>query len=350
MMKTKSAVKYTLMMLIVIFLAGCLDYKAYDANKEAAVDDASLVDEIAAIERELNASPTAAVVEETAEEVVEELSDEVEQEVVLPELGEETEELVVEENLDTISVKENELVRLKVKVTDPDKDVVTYTYSKPLSNDGEWQTNYGDAGEYIVTITASDGRLTTEKKVKLAVERVNVAPVIEPIPDLSAREGETIIFEPKVSDHNKDEVTVTVSEPLKSGNWETDHTSAGEYQIRVVATDGELETEQLFTLLVEDVNVLPEITDLPETISVKEGESIIIKPTVTDLDDDSITVTISDPVGNDGVWDTGYTDHGTYLVTVTISDGKDKVVRKVNVQVTDVNQPPVFEDVSVERS
>lgn len=353
MIKTKSAVMYTLMMLIVIFLAGCLDYKAYDAGKEVQVDDASLVDEIAAIERELNASPTAAVVEETPEEVlqkVEELSDEVEQEVVLPELGEELQEVVVEEDLDTIAVKENELVRLNVKVSDPDKDVVTYTYSNPLNKEGEWQTNYGDAGEYIVTITASDGRLTTEKKVKLAVERVNVAPVIGPVHDLSAREGETITFEPQVSDPNKDEVTVTVSEPLKSGNWETDHTSAGEYQIRVVATDGELETEQFFTLLVEDVNVLPEITDLPETVSVKEGETVNIKPTVTDLDEDQITVTISDPVGNDGVWETSYTDHGTYLVTVTVSDGKDKVLRKVNVQVTDVNQPPMIEDVVVERS
>lgn len=342
MMNAKS-VMLIIMVVLAVFLGGCLDYKAYDAGKDSPVDDASLVDEIAAIERELNASPTAAA-------AVEELSDEVEQEVVLPEWGEELQEVVVEEDLDTITVKENELVRLNVKVSDPDQDMVTYTYSNPLSKDGEWQTNYGDAGEYIVTITASDGRLTTEKKVKLAVERVNVPPIIGKLHDLSVREGETITFESKVSDPNKDEVTITVSEPLKSGNWETDHTSAGEYQIRVVATDGELETEQFFTLLVEDVNVLPELADLPETISVKEGETITIKPTVTDLDDDPITITISDPVGNDGVWETGYTDHGTYLVTVTISDGKDKVVRKVNVQVTDVNQPPVFEDVSVESS
>ncbi len=353
MMKIKNAVIYTVLMIMVVFLAGCLDYKAYDINRESTRDDSSLVDEIAAIERQLNASPPAAVVEESPEEAAqeaEELSEEVEQDVVLPELGEETEELVVEEDLDIIAVKENELVRLKVKVTDPDKDVVTYAYSPPLNKDGEWQTNYGDAGEYIITITASDGRLTTEKKVKLAVERVNVPPVVETLHDLSAREGETVTFEPAVSDPNKDEVTVTVSEPLKSGRWETDHTSAGEYQIRVVATDGELEAEQFFSLVVEDVNVLPEISGLLETISVKEGETVTIKPTVTDLDDDPITITVSDPVGNDGVWETGYTDHGTYLVTVTVSDGKDKIIKKVNVQVTDVNQPPLIEEVSVESS
>ncbi|MDO8657031.1 MAG: hypothetical protein Q7K45_07380 [Nanoarchaeota archaeon] len=354
MMKTKSVTYTIAVIVLMVFLAGCLDYKAYDTSKETKVDDASLVDEIANIEEQLNASPTAAVVvEENFEEVVqdvEELNKEVEQDVVLPDLGEDTEKVVVEESLDTISVNENELVRLNVKVSDPDKDTVTYTYSKPLNEKGEWQTHYGDAGEYIVTITASDGRLTTEKKVKLAVERVNVAPIIETLLDINVREGETIIFEPEVSDPNKDKVTVTVSEPLKSGNWKTDHTSAGEYQIKVTATDGELETEQMFNLLVEDVNVLPEISGLLETISIKEGESVSIKPTVTDLDNDPITVTISDPVGNDGAWDTSYTDHGTYLVTVTVSDGKDTIVKKVNVQVADVNQAPVFEDVSIDKS
>ena len=332
----------TIIIVIAVFLAGCLDYKAYDIETQ---EDASLIDEIAAIEEGLTAEPTGAVVEE-----VPTVPEDVEEEVILPELGEETEDLVAEDDLDVITIKENELVRLNVRVTDPDKDVVTYTYSRPLNTNGEWKTNYGDAGEYIVTITASDGTLTTEKKVKLMVERVNVAPMIEVLQDITVREGETVVFEPVVSDPNNDAVTVTVSEPLTSGNWNTDHTSAGEYQIRVVATDGELETEQVLTLLVEDVNVLPEVSDVPATITVQEGDTVTLTPTATDIDDDPITITISDPIGNDGVWETEYTDHGTYVVTVTITDGKDKIVKKVNVQVTDVNQPPMIEDVYVESS
>lgn len=335
-------VMYTIVIVLAVFLAGCLDYKAYDIEKQ---DDASLIDEIAAIEQGLSAEPTGAVVEE-----VQDLSEEVEQEIVLPELGEETEEVVAEDDLDVITVKENELVRLNVRITDPDKDIITYTYSKPLNKDGEWKTNYGDAGEYIVTITASDGTLITEKKVKLIVERVNVPPIIETLHDINVREGQTIAFEPVVSDPNNDQVKVMVSEPLTNGAWETDHTSAGEYQIRVVANDGELEAEQAFTLLVEDVNVLPDVSDVPAALTVQEGETVRISPTTTDLDDDPITITISEPIGNDGVWETQYTDHGAYVITVTISDGKDKIVKKVNVQVNDVNQPPVIEDVYVERS
>lgn len=346
-MMIRKGVLFSIALGLALFLAGCLDYQAYDLEKQ---NDADLIDEIAAVERELDtetapAGPTAAAVEE-----IPGLSAEVEEEVVLPELGEELPAVVAEQELEAIAVKENELVRLKVQVTDPDRDIVTYTYSKPLNKDGEWKTNYGDAGEYIVTITASDGIQATEKKVKLVVERVNVAPIIAGLRNLTVREGEVVSFEPEVSDPNKDEVTASISEPLASGRWETDHASAGEYQIRVVATDGELESEQFFTLLVEDVNVLPEISNLPESLTAEEGETVTIRPTITDLDDDPLTLTISDPVGDDGVWETGYTDHGTYFITVTVSDGKDKIVKRVNLEVVDVNQPPVIEDVLVERS
>ena len=114
---------------------------------------------------------------------------------------------------------------------------------------------------------------------------------------------------------------MTVSEPLKSGTFETDHTSAGEYQIVVTASDGELETEKTFTLVVEDVNKLPELSGIVD-LSVKEGETVRVEPKVTDLDGDEVALTISEPVGDDGTWETGYTDHGEYFVTVTANDGK----------------------------
>ncbi len=359
-MKKKSIIIVSVLILTV-FLVGCLDYKAYGVpQKEAAAAPDSLVDEITQIEKQLqeqekvnaDAEQEAAEVEketpaEVAEgEVMEEVPEGVGDEVVLPELDVEKE--VKEEGLQTITVKENELVKLNVKVTDPDKDQVTYTFSKPLDEKGQWKTNYGDAGDYTVTITASDGKLTTEKKVRLVVERVNVPPVIDPLGDLRAREGDKVTFSPKVSDPNKDKVTVTISDPLSQGSWQTDHTSAGEYVITVLGSDGELESEKTFRLLVEDVNVLPEVSNLPETLKVKEGDTVQLKPSVSDLDEDPITVTISDPVGDDGEWETSFTDHGEYVVTITVSDGKDTVVKKVTITVDDVNMPPEFVDISLQ--
>lgn len=332
-------VMISVLLLVVVIIAGCLDYKAAPAKTDAK-DDAGLVDEIAAIEKDLNLG------EKEAQEIEAMANDSTE--VVLPDLNEKPKEMVTEEDLETITVKENEVVKLNVRVTDPDKDAVTYTFSKPLDKNGEWKTNYGDAGDYIETITASDGVHTTEKKVKMVVQRVNVAPVIAVVSDITVKEGETVTFQPTVTDPNKDKVTVTVSEPLKNGTFVTDHTSAGQYKISVTATDGELESKKGFTLTVQNVNVPPEVKGL-EDVKVKEGELVQIKPTVIDIDGDQVKVTISEPVGDDGVWQTTYTDHGDYVVTVTATDGKDKVVKNVNVHVADVNMPPEIVDVSLVR-
>ena len=324
-----------------VFLVGCLDYKAYDVPADDVTEeDLSLIDEIANIEEQLNLE------EELAEEDL--LLEEVEEDIVLPDLTEDVDEVdVYESDLEVINVKENELVKLNVQVSDPDKDVVTYAFTKPLNKQGEWQTNYGDAGEYVVTLTATDGKLTTEKKVKIIVERVNVPPTITGVKDITVSEGEQINFEPKVADPNGDAVSVSISEPLKSGTFVTDHTSAGEYDIKVVASDGELDTDKTFLLTINDVNELPVVSGL-EDVTIKEGEVVELKPLITDLDEDKITLTISEPLGNDGVWETGFTDHGVYVVTVVADDGKDKVTKKVTVTVEDINMPPVITDISLD--
>ena len=323
-------------LVVLLFVVGCLNYKSYDLPQEGVVND-QVVDEIAKLEEEIQLQEQtqpeeAAVVEE----------------IVLPELSKEPqEEVILEEDMPTLTVQENEFIKVKATITDADKDPVQYAFTKPLNQLGEWKTNYGDAGEYIVTLSATDGKLTTTKKVKIAVQRVNVPPVIEGVRDLLVREGELVTFQPKVMDPNNDHVTITTTEPLKSGSFSTDHTSAGEYQITVVATDGELETEKSFKLTVQDVNKLPVVNGVAD-ITVKEGEIVMLEPEVSDLDNDEITITISDPIGDDGEWTTSFTDHGEYIVTVIVNDGKDTVTKKTKITVEDVNMPPEIVDIALE--
>ena len=379
-------------MLLSLVFAGCVDYKSYDLPKEEA-QGTDLVNEIAQVERELavsgenQAPPTenpnpsdnslsGAVTAESdtaGEEALAEQPEAVEEvveEVVLPELEEQPEEAAtagentveeqaveevlaaeetVEEEQDApvITIKENELVKLRATVTDPDNDQVTYSFSKPLDGNGQWKTSYGDAGEYLLTLTATDGKLTSEQKVKLVVERVNVPPVISALKNLVVKEGEQVKFVPEVKDPNNDKVEVTVSGPLDGGVFAADYFSAGTYEITVTASDGELTTEETFTLTVQDVNQLPKLSEIAETITVKEGKTITLQPEVTDADNDEVTLTISDPVGNDGVWETKYTDHGEYFVTVSANDGKDTVSKRVKVVVEDVNMPPKIVDVAL---
>lgn len=386
-------------LLLALVIVGCVDYKAYDVpkeNKTDTKDDASLVNEIAQIEQEVKkddtaqsqvkteekTDPTAAqtpltgaaittpVTEQPASPETNPAETPKTEETVLPELKEEktakvtekvvteektepvktSSELIVQGNETIIKVKENDLVKLHVNVTDPDKDVVTFTYGKPLDKNGEWKTNYGDAGEYVVTLTATDGKLTTTEKIKIVVQRVNVPPMVSDLPDLKVKEGELVKIDPKVTDPNGDPVTMKISAPLDTNKWQTDHTSAGEYLIKLVASDGELKTEKTFRLTVENVNMPPSIEGLPKDLRVKEGEIVTLKPIVKDLDGDDVKLTISSPVGDKGVWKTSYTDHGDYTVIVTADDGKTQVKKEVKVIVEDVNVPPIIKDIVVQKN
>ena len=347
-MKKVVKIIVSIMILIVCLalITGCVNYK----TKAKSQEDTRLSDEIAKVEQELQMGNTpvdnqtaGSAANLSAEEKINDVPPKVEQEVVLPELAQEP---AHDQEMQVIQVKENGMVNLNVKVNDPDHDPVQYSFSPPLNKQGQWKTNYGDAGEYVVTLSATDGKLTTEKKLKIVVNRVNVPPQVSGVSDIHLKEGETANFKPVVTDPNGDKVTVTVSKPLQDGTWVTDHTSAGDYQIKVVASDGELQTEKNFLLKVDDINQLPVITEVEDMV-VKEGEAVKIKPVVSDLDSDPVKVTISDPVGDDGVWQIGYTDHGEYFVTVTANDGKGTVTKKVKVTVEDVNMPPEIVEVKL---
>ena len=343
----KSLVIALIVVGVSLFIVGCLDYKAYNIPKEESKDDASLVDEIASVEKQLNApKPEEKKSEQNTQNTTQ--KEQVE-EIVLPELSEKG-TVQVPKDTPVLTVKENDLVKLKIKANDQDNDKITYTFTSPLNNQGLWKTSYGDAGEYLVTVKASDGKVTTEKAVKIIVKRVNMLPVIENLRNLNVKEGDKVTISPRVTDPNHDKVTVTISEPLQTGSWQTDHKSSGEYQVTVKASDGELESEKSFALTVADVNVPPKISGI-EDITVKEGETVRIKPVATDEDhDDNVSVTISDPVGNDGIWQTTYTDHGVYPLTITATDGKDKVTKMIRVTIEDVNVPPDISDVLLETS
>ncbi len=349
----KKSLMFLVILALAIFLSGCLNYKTYyDTNQDTESD---LIKEIAQIEKELGLSEkkTTVVVDTTKGE------DTLKEETIVNVSLTDKRDL---SNLQKITVNENEIASIDVKIDDPDKDQITYGFSLPLNDAGKWKTNYGDAGEYVVTITASDGKLTSKKDVLLIVKRVNVKPIIKQIKDQTIKEGETVKIEPQVIDPNGDSVTVTVSEPLASKSWTTDHTSSGEYQITVTASDGELTNTQTFLLKVTDVNELPEIKGLKD-MTFDEGEEIEFKLKVSDLDKDTVKTTIvvtcvsscqflssgdvAKTFDEEGLWKTSYTDHGVYKVVVTSDDGKGKSIEEATLTINDKNQAPTIGEIKL---
>ena len=67
---------------------------------------------------------------------------------------------------------------------------------------------------------------------------------------------------------------------------------------------------------------------------VVEGERVIIPiEDIKDPEGDSITYSISDPVGNDGVWQTEKNKLGVYEVTITASDSQLTSSKTIDIEV-----------------
>jgi len=138
---------------------------------------------------------------------------------------------------ESVTVDEGKTARIVAKATDPDGDQVSITFEQPFAEDGTWKTVKGDAGTYDVTVIASDGDLQDSKVVKVIVNKVNSAPSIEKMQDVTVYEGDTIELHPTITDADGDKVTVAYSGWMTSSTKQTGYDDAGEYDVVITATD-----------------------------------------------------------------------------------------------------------------
>lgn len=247
-------------------------------------------------------------------------------------------------------VIEGELVELKPRVNDPDGDNIQITFSEPLDENGQWYTQEGDAGEYVVTVTASDGKTVNEQKLKIIVEALNKAPVIEISSELRFEEGEAVVLSPNVVDPEGSDVTVTFSGWMNSDTQQTGYEDAGSYNVQITATDGEKTSTKTVNVIVEDVNRAPVIERVPK-LSVDEGTEVVLNPVVSDPDGDDVTLSYEEPFDSNGRWNTQVGDAGEYETTVVASDGQLESSVVVSVVIESLNKAPVLQkinDINVE--
>ncbi|MDP7140846.1 MAG: hypothetical protein QF506_00640 [Candidatus Woesearchaeota archaeon] len=324
--------KILLLMLVsisIILLGGC------GQIPEETDDDLSFIpfDEIPVGEEDTVSSPPS-LPEETPETVPEQ-----------PPVVKEPEQELKEEDkkdLPKIVVKETEPVKLNLKVTDPDGDPITYTYTNPLNEKGEWQTEAGDAGEYKVTITASDGKSTTTQDLLIVVESKNQLPVIKNVNDITVNEGQTVTLSPVVIDPENEEVSIKYSGWMTSSQYKTNYNDAGVHKVTITTSDGVNEVSKEVTIMVSNINRAPVLSELSD-VSVKEGETVKIEAIAADPDDDSVILSYSSPLDDEGEWETQEDDIGEYTVTVTASDGELEDEEEILITVVSSNSPPTLE-------
>lgn len=78
----------------------------------------------------------------------------------------------------TISVKETTPIKIDTsKIVDPDEDELSFSFSEPFDENGEWTPKEGDAGIYYVEAVISDGHETITKQINVEVKVKNRPPV-----------------------------------------------------------------------------------------------------------------------------------------------------------------------------
>jgi PKD repeat protein len=255
--------------------------------------------------------------------------------------------------------EETQKVSLSPQASDPDGDSLIFAFTSPLDESGEWQTTYGDAGEYTVTVTASDGDLTTAKDILLIINKKEEPPVIDgSSPDgasVSAKETDKVTFSISATDLNKDPLSYEwkldgeAVGDSKEFEYQTTYDDSGSHTIKVDVTDGSSTTSRIWALNLANLNRIPVLASF-EPISAKETDTITIVAKATDLDGDDISYTVSDKrfaqEGNTFVWNTDYTSAGSYTITITASDGEDEVSKDVVITVENVNRKPVILDIT----
>ena len=253
-----------------------------------------------------------------------------------------------------ITVNETELVHLIPKASDPDNDQLLFIYQNPLDKDGKWQTTYGSAGKYPITVTVSDGKFQSSMNIMLIVKKKEAPTIIDSfMPKESicvVNEIDELDFRVTASDLNEPKLAYSWTlDGNKVSNdsvykFKTSYFDAGLHAVKVEVTDGISKAIRAWSVKVNNVNRPPILKPLQDIV-VNENELVTISPEATDPDGDKLTFYTSKPVGDDCKWLPSYADSGDYIITVIATDGTDRVKQNMKITVKDVNRKPVINSI-----
>lgn len=251
-----------------------------------------------------------------------------------------------------ISIKETQLINLKLFVSDPDGDALSYTFTSPFDTNGIWKTKYGDAGSFLAEITISDGIATIKKRVEIEVLPTNQEPKITSAfseeKKIIISENQTLNFSISAADHEESKLTYSwildeekmANEP--AGEYYFDFSTAGEHSLEVKVSDGDKEAGKKWIIQVEDVKRAPKFNLLP--ITSTEGETINLNLPAKDVDGNEVTYTFDGaPFSESGTWKTDYNDAGKYTVKVVASNEAHEYSQEVKITVLDKDRAPKLE-------
>ncbi len=257
-----------------------------------------------------------------------------------------------------LEVEETDFVRLRAQGSDPDNDQISYTYSPPLNEKGEWQTNYGDAGKYKLEIKASDGERETVEEALLIVRNRNQPPRLAET-RIIVKETQTVDLKLLVEDPDDDPLRFVFNEPFdQSGRWVTGWNDAGIYLADFTASDGQFTEE--FHAGIEVANTIKPMTILALFAEPSAGSSPGIAPSLEIAEGETLAYWVEAAAGEGGGeiqyrWELDsllinqepagesyfdYEQAGGHSLKLTLSQDGQEIVREWNPRVVNTNRAP----------
>ena len=215
-------------------------------------------------------------------------------------------------------------------------------------------------GTDTFTYAITQGDKTSSAEVTVTVSAVNDAPSIDIASTIQVPENQTAVTTVSVSDVDEDDLTLSLggtdassfnlsSENVLTFKEEPDYETKTSYGITLSLTDGTETVTKDLTISITNVNdVAPEFTS-DATFSADENQTVIDTVTATDAEGDEVTFTVSGSelaITSAGVLTfvsaPDYETKTSYTATVSASDGVNTTTQDITVNVTDVNEAPVF--------
>ncbi len=273
---------------------------------------------------------------------------------------------------DTV-ISENEELVISVSASDPDGDVVALSHvnlptGATFSDNGNgagvftWTPSYADSGTYEqIGVVAGDGTasgLSDTAFFTIKVTNKDRPPVLDPLDNIVAAEGEAIGFSVSASDPDGDAVVYGVN-GLPGGAvfdsatgafaWTPSFNQSGSYPVTFSASAGGLRAQKTVTITVENAARVP-VFDVVGDKTVEENVEVAFTVNASDPDGDEIAYTTGDlPDGATFTeatrrffWTPGYDQAGSHAVSFYAEavDGADTLT--VEITVLNVNQAPVL--------
>ena len=259
--------------------------------------------------------------------------------------GQPNKPVIVDTKLVPLPVKEGDSVTLTVKAFDLGGKKLNFAYSAYFSQTKTWQDQgfwYSQATwfapssgnkhyPFTITVTEDPAGLSDAQDLVLNVGNVNHPPVLPPIADIAANEGQAnaVQIKPQATDADNDAVTYYYSAPFDSqGKWFPGYDDEGVYKITVTASDGIDMVSQIVKVTVNHTNRSPQPKLTLSKYTVKPNEQFNITVSAVDPDGDSMTFSLkkdgvqiaSGSITSNYTTTTSFSNIANHIILVTVTD------------------------------